>query len=60
MADIVRLDTYLKRLPSPAEGLRLIKAFSKISDAKRRAKIIAMAEEAAAQSRHDTKPPKKS
>jgi hypothetical protein len=34
--------------PSPAEGLKLVKAFLQIEDSKRRAEIIKMVEEASA------------
>jgi hypothetical protein len=57
MADkkVIQLSDFVKTLPSPAEGLRLIKAFSKITDAKRRAKVIAFAEKIAA---HASRPKK--
>jgi hypothetical protein len=35
-----------KDAPSPAEGLKLVKAFLQIDDSKRRAEIIKMVEEA--------------
>jgi hypothetical protein len=35
-------------VPSPAEGLKLVKAFLQIDDSKRRAEIIKMVEEASA------------
>jgi len=61
MADkkVVPLSDYVKRLPSPAEGLRLIKAFADIAEPKRRAEILAMVEKIAAQSRDARKRPKK-
>jgi hypothetical protein len=37
-----------KEAPSPAEGLKLVKAFLQIDDSKRRAEIIKMVEEASA------------
>lgn len=42
----VRADA--KDAPSPAEGLKLVKAFLQIDDSKRRAEIIKMVEEASA------------
>ncbi len=38
--------------PSPEEGRRLIEAFRKISDPKRRAALIAAAERSGAQEQH--------
>lgn len=37
-----------KEAPSPAEGLKLMKAFLQIGDSKRRAEILKMVEEASA------------
>jgi hypothetical protein len=37
-----------KEAPSPAEGLKLVKAFLQIDDSKRRAEILRMVEEASA------------
>jgi hypothetical protein len=37
-----------KDAPSPAEGLKLVKAFLQIDDSKRRAEIIKIVEEASA------------
>jgi hypothetical protein len=37
-----------KDAPSPAEGLKLIKAFLQIDDSRRRAEILKMVEEASA------------
>ena len=37
-----------KDAPSPAEGLKLVKAFLQIDDSRRRAEILKMAEEASA------------
>jgi hypothetical protein len=49
MSDIIELAAYFRRgdtknskLPSPEEGLRLIRAFAKITDPARRQEIIAM------------------
>jgi hypothetical protein len=43
-----RTRTAAKDVPSPAEGLKLVKAFLQIDDSKRRAEIIKMVEEASA------------
>jgi hypothetical protein len=43
--------TRAKDPPSPAEGLKLVKAFLQIEDSKRRAEIIKMVEEASASNR---------
>jgi hypothetical protein len=40
-----------KNPPSPAEGLKLVKAFLQIEDSERRAEIIKMVEEASASKR---------
>ena len=51
-AKILTLSSFLQKragakdAPSPAEGLKLVKAFLQIGDSKRRAEIIKMVEEA--------------
>jgi len=51
-AKLIMLSTFrrtraaAKDAPSPAEGLKLVKAFLQIDDSKRRAEIIKMVEEA--------------
>jgi hypothetical protein len=53
-AKLVMLSSFRQRraaaqdAPSPAEGLKLVKAFLQIDDSKRRAEIIKMVEEASA------------
>ncbi len=53
-AKLVVLSTFrqtraaVKDAPSPAEGLKLVKAFLQIGDSKRRAEILKMVEEASA------------
>jgi hypothetical protein len=55
-AKLVRLSSYRRTragakeapAPSPAEGLKLVKAFLQIDDSKRRAEIIKLVEEASA------------
>jgi hypothetical protein len=48
LSSFLRTRAGAKDAPSPAEGLKLVKAFLQIDDSKRRAEIIKMVEEASA------------